>query len=371
MKNKFLVGCLLVLGFVAAKPEVSWGYAPELTKAMDLTYNAQFPEAEAVLNSYISANPQDPMGYLVRGNMLDWKQLVLKLRGNLNQQSLAEYEQANKLAFLMWDKDQGNVDKMITLGNSYMFLSKKWLDLGKSARAGLILKKSQRHMEEAARKEPDRFDAYMANGIFNFYAANMPAGLAIIAKIMGISGDAKVGLELVTKSATNPNIFQNHALFVLSYMYGQSKKNYAMAVLYLNQLSAKFPNNPHFIYQKGEFAYAAKEYEKARQHFGEFNSFCQTHTCAQPFLFLMNYGIVSSYMQEGRVLEAAPYIEAAEKLNEHHYADRDSYMYLYKGQLLKAQGKKSEAKVYLQKVIDMPNGKAEAKSKAEQELGSI
>ncbi|EKD42673.1 MAG: hypothetical protein ACD_73C00064G0002 [uncultured bacterium] len=365
--KKIIYGIPVFLMFFVL-PLLSRASAPELSRAMDLTYNVQFDEAENLLNGYIAANSQDPMGYVIRGTMWDWKQLVNNMRGALNEKILADYERANKIAFLQWDKDQENVDKMINLGNSYLFLSKKWLDLDKTSRAGLILKKCQKHLDEAAQKDPTRYDAYMANGIFNFYAANIPPGMSMLAGLLGISGNEKLGVDLVLKSADNPNLFQNHALFVLTYMYGQTKKNYVMAQVYLDRLMAKFPGNPHFLFLKGEYAFRANEFEKSRQAFAEFENFCSTHTCVQNYKFLMNYFLANGYIKEGKRLEAAPYAEKAESLNEHQYADRESYVALYRGQILKAQGKMDEAKAYFQKSIAAPKGNPKAKEEAANEL---
>ncbi len=345
-------------------------YDPALTRGMDLTYNAKFEEAEAVLNAYVASHPNDPMGYIIRGTSLDWKQMVKNLRKTLDAKILADYQQANKLAFLYWDKDQENVDRMVVLGNSYMFLAKKWLDVGKKARAGLILKKCQRHMEDAVKKDPTRFDAYMANGIFNFYAANVPPGLSMIASLLGISGNETEGLNQVKKTAENPNLFQNHALFVLTYMYGQTKKNYAQAQNYLNQLSVKFPQNPHFKFLKGEYAYRTKQYAQSRADFDQFLSFCNANAgdCVQNYLFLAHYFMAAGYVDENNVLGSKPHVEKAAELNVGQFKDRESYIFLYKGLVLKAEGKNALAKVELQKSIDAPGGNPKAKTRAKQEI---
>ncbi|MDO8519227.1 MAG: hypothetical protein Q7T11_03580 [Deltaproteobacteria bacterium] len=339
--KKFLL-LFLLMGSTEA-----WG-AHALQKGMDLAYNAQFDQAKAVLNAYIAGNPGDPLGYIVRGTAYDWEQLVTgKKRDN---EALADYQTANKYAFLLWEKDEENVDKMVTLGNSYMFLAKKWLDLNKKSRAGLILKKCQKHMEEAIKREPKRWDAYLAIGIFNFYAANIPPGLQFIASLLGISGNEATGLKQLQNTANNPNLFQHHALFVLTHALGEQKKNYAGAAGTLNRLIQRFPNNPHFLLVKGEHGFRMKQYAASRSAYDQFFNQCQNRTCNQRSLFLANYLYAAGYVEGGNPLEAAAYVAKASKLDKGYYKNRTLRLHYYKGMVFRALGKDAEALKEFEKV---------------------
>lgn len=340
---KRLLSIVLVLVFCGnawgAAP--AWGADPALHKAMDLAYNAQFDQAKGVLNSYIAGHPGDPLGYIVRGTALDWEQLVTGKK--TENQALADYQLANKQAFLIWEKDEENIDKMVTLGNSYLFLSKKWMDLKKKSRAGLILKKCQKHMEEAIRRDPKRWDAYLAIGIFNFYAANIPPGLQFIASLLGISGDEATGIRQLQNTANNPNLFQNHALFILTHAFGQQKKNYGMVKPYLDRLIARFPGNPHFIFLMGEYAYRGKQPAASRAPFNMLFNFCRTHSCNPRYLFMANYLLAAGYVEEEKMTDAWPYVEEASRLNTDQFKDRTIRLHYYRGVVLNAQGKTSAA----------------------------
>ncbi len=330
----------------------SYAVAPQLQQAIDLTYNAQFAEAESTANAYIAGHPADPVGYMVRGTSLDWKQKVLNLRKSLDGRVLEDYKKANDMAFHQWEKDPDNLEKMVNLGNSYMYLSKKWLDQGKKSRAGLILKKCQKHMNEAISKEPRYYEAYLANGLFNFYAANIPPGLSIIASILGISGNESLGLQQMQIAANNPNALQADALFVLTYAYGQTKKNYSMAQKYLDQLIVTYPKNPFFLHLKGEYAYRANLYDQSRADFDAFFAFCNAHAgaCAKVYEFLAHYFIAAGLIKQGNLTAAAPHVAKAWELNENQFEDRTVNLHLYRGLVLKAAGKKGEALAEFKKV---------------------
>lgn len=369
MKKIFLSASILV--FLCLIPALSKAVNPTLKEAMDLTYNAQFDEAERVLDGYIAGNPQDPVAYMIRGTTLDWKQMVLNLRKKLDSRSLEDYKKANKLAFLAWDKDQNDIDKMVNLGNSYMFLAKKWLDVGKKSRAGLILKKCKKHMTKAIEENPSRYDSYLAIGIFNFYAANIPPGLKFLASILGITGDEAKGLSQLQQAASNPSWLQNHAAFVLTHAYGETKKNYSGAQTYLDELIRRFPNNPHFLHLKGEYAMRANQFEKSRQNFDEFFQFCDSKSsvkCVQNYYFLANYFIASGYIKEKKYLETKPYIEKAEKLNVDQFPDRTVNIYYYKGLVYKAEGETKKAVGEFNKVMENQSKNRKAARGAEKEL---
>lgn len=369
MRRAILLSIILVS--ICIIPISSMAVNPTLKKAMDLTYNTQFDEAERILNSYIASHPKDPVGYMIRGTTLDWKQMVLNLRKKLNSRSLADYKRANKLAFLAWDKDRKNIDKMVNLGNSYMFLAKKWLDMKKKSRAGLILKKCKKHMNKAIEKNPNRYDAYLAIGIFNFYAANIPPGLKFLASILGITGNEALGLVQLQQAASNSSWLQNHAAFVLTYAYGHTKKNYSGAQTYLGQLIKRFPNNPHFLHLKGEYAMRARQFEESRQNFDQFFQFCKSKSsvkCVQNYHFLANYFIAAGYIKEKKYLEASPYVEKAEKLNVDQFKDRTINIHYYKGLVYKAEGKTKKAVEEFNYVRDNQNKNRKAWRGAKKEL---
>lgn len=328
---------------------------PQLQQAVDLTYNAQFAEAESTANAYIASHPTDPVGYMVRGTSLDWKQKVLNLKKALDGRVLEDYKKANDMAFHQWEKDEDNLEKMVNLGNSYMYLSKKWLDQGKKSRAGLILKKCQKHMNEAISKNPQYYEAYLANGLFNFYAANIPPGLSMIAGILGISGNESLGLQQMQTAADNPNALQADALFILTYAYGQTKKNYSMAQKYLDQLIVQYPNNPFFLHLKGEYAYRADLYEQSRKDFDAFFAFCNAHSgqCARVYEFLAHYFVSAGLIKEGNIAAAAPHVAKAWEFNENQFEDRTVNLHLYKGLVLKAEGKNAEAYEEFKRVESM------------------
>lgn len=346
-------------------------YAPELQTSIDLVYDAQFDKAFSMIDSYIAKNPDDAMAYIIKGNAFDWKQNIFNLRGKLNNKVIEEYKTANLKAYLKWEKDQDNVENTLTLGNSYMFLAKKWIDQGKKMRAGLTLKKARKYLEEVEKKDPSRVEANLALGVFNFYAGNLPSGLKFLASFIGLSGNESKGLEQLEKVARTKNIHQGDAAFVLVHAYGKSKKSYLKAIPYLDILIGKYPNNPEFPLWKQEMYLRAKKYDESIQWYGKLMDLCKKENCERNYHFLGHYFMATAYIEQKKYAQAKEHVLESEKLNINQYKDRTSFIYYNKGLVLLHEGKKADAKLAFEASIAHEGGNPKAKKFAKEELSKL
>ena len=140
-------------------------------------------------------------------------------------------------------------------------------------------------------------------------------------------------------------LLQADALFVLTHAYGKTKQNHAMAQTYLDKLHAMYPDNPEFPSLKGEYAYRAKQYGASRTEYNNFFAFCNTRSggCVQDYLFLANYFLAAGHIKEQNYAGAKLYVDKAVELNVDQYRDRTVNLHLYRGLVLKAEGKNEEA----------------------------
>lgn len=367
MKKVFIILSLIL--FIAHHAEA--GNFDHLKKATYMTYNAEFDKAEKFLIDYIQKNPQDPLGYILAGLNYDWKQQSQDLGNKYNDHIIELFERGNLLAFIQWDKDQDNVDKMVILGNSYMYLSKKWLDMGKKMKAGLILKKCKKYMEKAIEKDPNRYDAHLAIGIFNYYAANIPSGLKFIASLLGISGDEKLGLEQMKKAALNDNIFQADALFMLTYTLGRRKGDYQSAKPLLDKLVKLYPDNGLFRYYRGSYAFQANQHQKTREYYDDFLNFCQKNECPGKYLFYAHFYQAESFYKQKSYYAMLDDTIAAEKLMKKDLSKHEARLELYKGYAYQAKGKHQFAKKAFQNSLKSEGSNDEIQKKAKAQLNAL
>ncbi len=284
---------LLIPGLLAAR---QWD--PRLLQVSRLTYQGELKEAESALTAYRQTDPRDPNGLFLHASLLDWK---TALQGEpeepAHREMLSVYKQANRLAFENWRRDPENVDRLIDLGNSYLFLGRKYYDTGSPLRAALTAKKCQPHLEKALRLDPSRVDGLLALGGFHYFASRAPAGLSIFKKILGIRGTREQGLDELKRAMTGEHPFQWDAQYALIYLYTDYEKDYGEALRILNELERRFPKNPAIRYKRPMILEKMGPLKGADAYL-HFTQWCEgmRGRCHDSYLFL-------GYFHSGRLFE--------------------------------------------------------------------
>ena len=157
--KKFFLSLLFL--FLFSFSFSAWAQIPQnLFRASHHIYNNSFQTARMLIDDHIQKNPEDPSGYLLRGIANEWFQVVRNQGKSLEATIRSDYEKAQNLAEKVLEKDPSNLDKQMMVGNSLMYLAKKYLDEGKKFRAGSVLKKAKKIMEEVVKEDPENKQAY-------------------------------------------------------------------------------------------------------------------------------------------------------------------------------------------------------------------
>lgn len=298
--------------------------APSLLGAIKKIYNAQFSAANIEIGQHIQSHPHDPAGYILRGIANEWYQTAMTDGTGLNSVIMADYQKARKLAEEALEKDKNDAGKKTLLGNALMYVSKKNLDMGYRSQAAFTLKMAKNLMEEVIAVEPANAQAYFAVGMFNYFAAKVPPGFRWLANLIGFKGSAAKGLTYIKKAAATPNLSQGDAQYMLVYIYSSKEKNYPAALQYADQLYRSYPDNHIFLFNLAEMQFRTKKVAPARANFQKFFDFCASRSgaCSQKYLYLANYFMTWSYMDEQDYKNAKKYHAEAVKLDTKKYADR-------------------------------------------------
>lgn len=371
MKKTMIRVAFLVFLALGLTPTTAWAIAPQLSQAIDQIFNANFSQAKTTIDGYIAGNSQDPAGYLARGMLMEWDQVVNNKRNALNGAIMAEYQKANQLAQTAFDADPNNIDKMVILGNTYMYMAKKQVDSGQKMKGGGTLKKAKELMLTVIEKDPGNNDAYFALGVFNYFSANVPSGFKWLAILLGFNGNKSDGLKYIKQAAENKNLTQGDAAFLLVYIYAQKERNYSAALTYNGILKSRYPNNPAFQYEDGEIYYRQKNYTAARSSYDTFLAFCANKPqgfCNNKYTFSAHYFTTASYIEEKNDAMAKKHIDMAIKLNTLQYKDRNVFLDLWSGILAKNSGDKAKADDFFKKVESNQKDSKEAWKLAQQEM---
>lgn len=371
--NRFLA-VIAVCGLLLSSQVADASLPAGLSGVATQIYNADFGAAGRSINSYITSHPQDPSGYLLRGMLSEWDQIINNKRRALNPQILADYEKANDLALAAYETDMENVDKTVMLGNTYMYIAKKLVDSGSKMRGGFALKKAKDLMLKAIAKDPENEDAYMALGVFNYFSANVPSGFKFLASLLGFNGDEAKGLDYLKRAAEQQNIAQGDAGSLLVYIYNDKEKNYAAAQQFNDIMKSRYPDNPTFQYNMGEIAFRQKKYPASRDEFAKFWAFCDGKPkgfCNNKYLYLSHYFLTWGFVEEKNYAEARKHLEFAVKLNDGQYQDRNVDLDLWTGEIAARDGDRAKAMEYFKKVQQDKSNNQRAWKEAQKEMAAL
>jgi hypothetical protein len=93
--------------------------------------------------------------------------------------------------------------------------------------------------------DPNCYDAFVATGISKYIIGSMAAPVRWILRIGGVSGDKKLGMEELQKTAEHGRYLAPYARMLLAIGYVRDKQP-ARAKELLASLQEQFPNNPLF-----------------------------------------------------------------------------------------------------------------------------
>lgn len=319
--KKLAVIFVFALSFTpAARAQV----APDLLQAAHLIYNVEFAQSQGLIEKHISLHPHDAAGYLLRGIANEWRQYALNKGDSLNATIMEDYQNARRLALEAQEQDVSSVDKKILLATAYVYVAKKQIDTGHAGQAALSLKKAKNLMLEVLAVDAKNPNAAFAIGLFNYFADNVPSGFKWLANLLGYKGDRVLGIAQLKQAATANTLTQGDAQFMLLYILSRKERNYSGALVYAQKLLQRYPNNPVFLFNVAEMQFHTKQIVSARESFNKFFSFCEQNKggCSQNFLYLANYFMTWSYIDERNYARAKPYLEKSQTLDTKRYKDR-------------------------------------------------
>jgi len=308
---------------------------PVLLQSSQLGYAGKVQEAEAKIDGYIQAHPEDPNGLMVKGIVLDWKATLTGQDPERSQQALLElYKTANLMAFYRWKDDPKNVDRLIDLGNSYLFLARKYSDRGDWLKAVLTAKKCQKHLELALELDPSRVDGLLALGGFHYLADSTPPGAAVFKKLLGIRGTKAQGLAELQKSFTQKHPYYYDGRYAMMFLYKDHEKNFPEALRILAELQNEFPENPELVFRRGMIL-EAQDKTLAIPAYLNLVEWCRApgHACHGNYPFLGYYRAGQIAAELGKNTEAREYLGLAQKIDPGTDSEASARTWLYLAQV--------------------------------------
>jgi antitoxin component HigA of HigAB toxin-antitoxin module len=346
---------------------------PRLLQASRLAYQGNYQQAESLIDTYIQEDSEDPNGLFIKATVLEWKATLTAQPEKPAQQKILEiYKEANQLAFQNWNHDPENVDFLIDLGNSYLFLGRKYAETGSLFKAVLTAKKCQRHLEKALKLDPTRVDGLLALGAFHYLADNTPKELAVFKAILGIKGSKTEGLAELQKALTGDHPFTIDTQFVLLFIYMDYEKNYDQALKILGELEKQFPENPEMKLKRARI-YEKQDKLKGANGFLSLAQWCEQkqERCHQNYLFQAYYNAGRLFKDLEQNSKAKELFAKALNHDAHLYPTLTAEAFYWPGLIDQAEGNDSEALKKFKQAQSISGISKKFKKEIEQALESI
>ncbi|MFZ1291877.1 MAG: tetratricopeptide repeat protein [Melioribacteraceae bacterium] len=261
-----LVIIFFISNFINAQTEK---FDSLLNLGINQIYNIKFDDAEKTFSKVQKEFPKHPAGKFFDAMIVWWK--IMIDQDNEEYDEIFEEKLENVIDFCddLLDENDENVDAIFFKGGSLGFrgrlysIRQKWFDAALDGKDALPL------VYEAYEIDPKNEDVKLGFGIYNYYAEAIPEKYPFIkpAMIFIPKGDKKKGIEQLTTAAKKAKYAAIESKFFLLTSFYQFEEDFDKALIYAEELSKMFPNNPIFEKYVGRIYTKKNDYTQASKIF--------------------------------------------------------------------------------------------------------
>ncbi|MDR0734154.1 MAG: hypothetical protein LBG16_00250, partial [Elusimicrobiota bacterium] len=257
-----LLCCLSGALFALGMDDQALEWTDESVKAI---YNIDFDRAEFFISKLEKANPDFPIALFGR-TMIQWSRFEYEYEKS-NPAAAKKFEESiisSLNGIQIWLKNNPpDAYAYLALGGVYgvkgrfELANRSYLSAYFSGRKGL------KYMDKAAKLNPQMYDAYLGQGVYQYYAGTLPAVVKILAKLV-ISGNADKGIQYLNLVKDKGRFCADSAKLLLVEIFIESDKYYnpTLAAQYIGEIIKKYPKNPLYKFVGIIADYENRNYDK-------------------------------------------------------------------------------------------------------------
>ena len=219
-------------------------------KVLNLTYNDEFAQSNALLVSMRKQNPLNPKYFFFQA-LVSYEQLF----GNDNKSSSdslrRSIEYNTKKAITLCEEADKAIDITFIKGVSYGYLARSYASGGSWFKAFKAGRKGKSYLEDVVDENPMYYDAYIGIGMYYYYAEVKSTLINVFQWLFGISGDKEKGIELMEKAKQGKASYPPSLKF-LAQIYEKDQLNYSRSLENVNLFLTSFPKNNYMTKLKKE-----------------------------------------------------------------------------------------------------------------------
>ena len=261
---------VLLLCFVFCfKPLFADSLTPEIAALADAgvraIYRLDFEDASKNINAILEEHPDYPLA-LFGNTMIEWSRFEYEYEKSNKEQAKVFENSINQAidGIKKWLKNnEEDAQAYLSLGGLYGIKARFDLANKNYVKAYFSGKKGLKFMNKAAKLDPQMYDAYLGEAIYQYYAGTLPAVVKVLAKIVA-SGDADKGIEYLNMIKQKGRFSADTATLLLVEISVESEKYYnpELADKYIHEILSKYPQNPLYNFVAIITAYENKRYDE-------------------------------------------------------------------------------------------------------------
>ena len=310
MCRKLIISCAAVLTLAGAAfcfemDAQSLDWADKSVKAI---YDLDFDRAELYIAKLEAAHPDFPIA-LFGKTMIEWSRYEYEYEKSNPEQAekFKKTIEASLDGIHGWIKNnQPDAYAYLALGGVYGVKGRFELANRSFIPAYFTGKKGLKYMNRAVRLDPQMYDAYLGEGVYQYYAGTLPAVVKVLAKLL-ISGNADKGIEYLNLVKDKGRFSADTAKLLLVEIYIESNKYYdpPRAAEYIAGVIEKYPKNPLYRFVGIIAEYENKNYDKVIKDAKDFLSKIGKEKFYSPIYIARSYTATGSAQMAKGDWEAA------------------------------------------------------------------
>ncbi len=231
-----------------------------LQRGLDDLYNLQLEEARANSDSLILTWPDGPQGYLLKSMVRLYGHAFAGRRDDIAAEFVALNQKAIRLS-RQGDNGLTKLDRRFFEGVAYSNLALYQGMESNWYRALQYARRARRLHRDVVKTDSTYFDAYLAPGLFNYYADTLPHMLKVVSRLAGLHGEAEIGLSQITRAYAQGRLSRVEAgTFLASFQLDSGKYEAALAIY--EQLAEQYPQNPYFKIHLARTLFKLERYQE-------------------------------------------------------------------------------------------------------------
>lgn len=291
---------LLIFLFITSSIHSQQVFDRQIQVGLDKIYNFNWVEGKKIFNSLIQKNPTDLRGYHYKSIIYLWYYL-----GNFNEAYLDTF---NYLSDKALDLANEKAESKSSAQLSYLIGSIYYNKSIAEARSGNYLQalwtsnQMKRYLEEAVKDDPDLYDAYLGQGLYNFALSQIPSSLEWAANLVGINADKETGLKFVKKTVQKGKLSKVDAQFYLSQLYSRVIVDHPAAKELLTNLVRRYPKNLLFSFSLAWVDYELNDLNGAER---QLKSVITSSDSLYPFVVSNSYYLMGNIFYAKNMCDSA------------------------------------------------------------------